>query len=79
MRSISKVIFRKRDSNVRSSRSDQYPRGPVCICTVISHLPAYDAAYVMKNDNLVTALSVQIQVSLVLTNKVEKPSLEPIA
>mgnify|MGYP006186246423 CR=1 FL=1 len=53
-------------------------RGPVFVSAVVSYSLAYDAADVMDNDNLATALSVQIQISLVLIGMVRKPSVEPI-
>ena len=39
---------------------------------------AYDATDVMDNNNLVTALSAQIQISIALISLVRKPSIEPI-
>ena len=42
-----------------------------------SYSLAYDAADVMDNDNLATALSAQIQISITLIGMVRKPSVEP--
>ena len=53
-------------------------RGPACISTVVSYSLAYDAADVMDNDNLATALLAQIQISIVLIGTVRKPSAELI-
>ena len=53
-------------------------RGPVYVSTAISYLLAYDATDVMDNDNLATALSAQIQISIALIDAVRKPSAEPI-
>ena len=41
-------------------------RGPVYICAVLSYSLAYTAADAMNNDNLVTALSAQIQISIAM-------------
>ena len=48
-------------------------KGPVYVNTVVSYSLAYDAADVMDNDNLATALSAQIQMSIVLRVTVRKP------
>ena len=53
-------------------------RGPVFVSTVISYSLAYNAADVMDNKNLATALKAQIQMSLVLIGTVRKPSIKPI-
>ena len=53
-------------------------RGPVYVITVVSYSLAYNAAYIMDNDNLATALSAQIQISIVLIGMGRKPSVEPI-
>ena len=53
-------------------------RGQVYVSTVISDSQAYDATDVMDNDNLATALSTQIQTSIVLIGIVRKKSVEPI-
>ena len=53
-------------------------RGPVHISAVVSCSLAYDAADVIDNDNLATALSAQIQISIVLIGTVRKPSVKPI-
>ena len=53
-------------------------KGPVYISTVVSYSLASDAADVMDNDNLATALLAQIQISIVLIGTVRKPSVEPI-
>ena len=50
-------------------------RGPVNVSTVVSYSLAYDAADVMDNDNLATALSAQIHISIALIGMVEKPSV----
>ena len=52
--------------------------GPVYVSTVILYSLAYDAADVTDNDNLMTALSSHIQISVVLIGTVRKPSVEPI-
>ena len=52
--------------------------GQLYVSTVISYSLIYDAADVMDNDNLATALSAQIQISIVLISTVRKPSVEPI-
>ena len=52
MGSINKGIFRKRELNVISSRSDQY----TCHSSIVSYSLAYDAIDVMDNENLATAL-----------------------
>ena len=46
--------------------------GPVYVSSVISYALAYDAADVMDNDNLATALSAQIQISIALIGIVRK-------
>ena len=53
-------------------------RGPVFVITVVSYSLAYDATDVMDNNNVVTALESQIQISAVLTGMVRKQSVEPI-
>ena len=53
-------------------------RGPVYVSIVISYSLAYDADYILDNDNLATALSAQIQISIVLISMVRKPAVEPI-
>ena len=53
-------------------------RGPVFDSAVVTYSLAYDATDVMENDNLVTALESQIQISLVLIGTVRKLSIEPI-
>ena len=53
-------------------------RGSEYVSIVISYSLAYDAANVMDNDNLVTTLSAQIQISIVMISMVRKPSGEPI-
>ena len=53
-------------------------RGPIYVIAVVSFSLAYDAADVIDNDNLATALSAQIQISIVLISMVRKPSVEPI-
>ena len=52
--------------------------GPVYVSTVITYSLAYDVADVMDNDNLATAMSAQIQISVALIGMVRKPSVEPI-
>ena len=69
MESINKSILRKRDMDVRSSRSDPYQ--------VVSYTMFYDATDVMDNNNHATALSAQIQVSIVVIGTVRKPSVVP--
>ena len=53
-------------------------KGPVYVSTVVSYSLAYNAADIMDNYILVTALSAQIQMSIVLIGMVRKPSVEPI-
>ena len=53
-------------------------RGPIFVSAVVSYLLAYDAADVMDNDNLATALEAQIQISIVLIGMVRKPSIDLI-
>ena len=53
-------------------------RGPVFVSAFVSYSLAYDAADVMDNDNLATALESQIQISIALIGIVRKPSIEPI-
>ena len=52
--------------------------GLVLVSTVISYSWAYNADDVMGNNNLTTALSAQIQISVVLICMVRKLSMEPI-
>ena len=53
-------------------------RGPVYVSTVILHSMAHDAANVMDNDNVMTALSAQIQISIMLVSMVRKSLEVPI-
>ena len=53
-------------------------RGPVFVSTIVSYSLACDAADVMDNDNLATALKSQIQISIALIGMVRKPSIESI-
>ena len=53
-------------------------RGPVYVSTVSLYSLAHDAIDVMDNDNLATALSAQIQISVALIGTITKPSMEPI-
>ena len=53
-------------------------RGPVYVSTVVLYSLAYDAADVMDNNNVVTAMSAQIQISIGLIGMVRKPSVELI-
>ena len=46
-------------------------RGPVFVSAVVLYSLAYDAADVMDNDNLATALEAQIQISIV--NRPDSP------
>ena len=46
-------------------------RGPVYVSAVIPYSLAYEAADIMDSDNLSTALSAQIQVSIVLIGMVK--------
>ena len=50
-------------------------RGPVFVSTVVSYSLAYNADDVMDNDNLVTSLESQIQISIVLIGTVRKQSV----
>ena len=52
-------------------------RGTVYVSTVVSYSLAYDGTDVMDNNNLATALSVQIQISIASIGMVIKPSVEP--
>ena len=52
--------------------------GPVFVSPLFSYSLEYDSFYVMDGDNLMTALSTQIQVSIVLIGTDRKPSIEPI-
>ena len=47
------------------------------VSAVFLYSMADDATDVMDNDHLVTALSAQIQLSIVLIGMVTKPSIEP--
>ena len=53
-------------------------RGPVHVNAVILYSLVYDAADVMDNDNIVTALSAQIQISIALIGMVRNLSVESI-
>ena len=53
-------------------------RGPVFVSAVVSHSLAYDAADVMDNDNLATALEAQIQIIISLIDTIRKQSIDPI-
>ena len=53
-------------------------RRPVFVSAVVSYSLTHDATDIMDNDNLVTVLSAQIQVSKVMIGTVRKPSVEPI-
>ena len=53
-------------------------RGPVFVSTVVSYSLAYHTADVMDNDNLVTALEAQIQISIALIGTVRKPSIDSL-
>ena len=48
-------------------------RGPVFVSAVVLYSLAYNAADVMDNDNLATALEAQIQISIVLIGTVREP------
>ena len=50
-------------------------RGPAYVSTIIS----YDATDIMDNDNLATALSDQIQISIALIGTVRKLSVQPMS
>ena len=60
------------DHQGQSSTPVTVARGPAFVTTVISYSLAYDAADVMDIDNVATALSAQIQVSVVLIGMVQK-------
>ena len=51
---------------------------PVYVSTVILYSLTYDVADVMDNNNLATALLIQIQISIALIGMVRKPSVETI-
>ena len=53
-------------------------RGQGYVSERISYSPAYDAADAMDNENLATALSAQIQISMVMIKTFRKSSVEPI-
>ena len=53
-------------------------RGPIFVSAVVSCSLVYDAVDVMDNDNLATALSALIQISIAMISTVGKPSIEPI-
>ena len=53
-------------------------RGPVFVNAVVSYSLVYDAADVMDNDNLATALESQIQISIALIGTVRKLLIDPI-
>ena len=53
-------------------------RGSVFVITVVSFSLAYDATDVMDDDNLATALSAQMQVTIVLIGMVKKLLVVPI-
>ena len=71
-----------RSSNVRSWRSDKYPchsgKDPVHVSPVVSYSLGSWCCWCMDNDNLATAWSAQIQISISLICLVRKPSIEPI-
>ena len=48
-------------------------RGPVFVSAFVSYSLAYNVADVTDNDNLATALSAQIQISIALIGMVLKP------
>ena len=48
------------------------------VSAVISYSLAYDAAEVTNHDNLVTGLSAQIQIRIMLIGMVRQLSMEPI-
>ena len=50
----------------------------VFVSAVVSYSLAYDATDVMDNENLLAALSAQIQISVALIAMVRKPSIEPV-
>ena len=52
--------------------------GPAFISAIISYSLMYNAVDVMGDDNVATALSAQIQISIALIGSVEKPSVERI-
>ena len=53
-------------------------RGPVFVSSVVSYSLAYDAADVMDNGNLATALEAQIQISIAMIGTVRRLSIDPI-
>ena len=53
-------------------------RGQVYVSAVVTYSLAYDAIDVTDNENLASALSAQIQFSIVLTGTIRKTSVEPI-
>ena len=78
MGSINKRIFRETkmmDHQEQISIPATVARGPVFVSAAISYFMAYD---VIDNDDLVTALSCQIQISITPIGMVWKPSVELI-
>ena len=53
-------------------------RETVFVTAVFLYLLVYNVIGVIEDDNLVTALSAQIQVSIALIGMVRKPSVDPI-
>ena len=56
---------------------DQVTRGSEYFSAVVSCSLAFHAADVMDDNNLLTALSTQIQISVTPIGMVRKPSVEP--
>ena len=63
---------------VRSGSLPQQKGGPVYVSAIFLYLLTYDAANVMDDDNLATALSAQIQGSILPIGTIRKPSVEQI-
>ena len=53
-------------------------RGPAYVSAVVTSSLAYNAADVMNNENIATALAAQIQISIGLIGMVRKPSVKLI-
>ena len=77
---MNKWMFRKRELNVGSLSTDQYPfhisKGTNICQHNILYPMACDATYVIDNDNLATELSAQIQISMPI-DMVKKLAVEP--
>ena len=66
------------DHQVQISIPATVARKPVFVSAVSSYSLTYDVADVMDNYNLATALSAQIQISIVQIGTVRKPSIDSL-